>query len=191
MSSAPDFHLRSASLLSRGDSRLLIVDVQERLLPAISNADLLLANCTRLVEGAQILQVPVYATDQYPQGLGPTAMSLLHLLPQRLEKIRFSAAEVLNWGAAAADPTGRFKVVVAGIEAHVCVLQTVLDLISLGYEVHVPADAVASRAEANRLVALDRLAGAGAVITTTESVLFEWCEIAGTPEFKQISQLIR
>src|SRR5258708_4049794 len=130
MSSEHAAYIRSTSLLSRHDSRLLIVDVQERLLPAIYNADLMLANCTRLVEAAQILEVPVSATEQYPKGLGPTATSLAHLLPERLEKTRFSSAEVLNWGTAAADPAGRFRVVVAGIEAHVCILQTVLDLLA-------------------------------------------------------------
>ncbi|MCY2962820.1 MAG: hydrolase [Planctomycetota bacterium] len=191
MSSEPAAYIRSATLLSRRESRLLIVDVQERLLPAIANADLMLANCTRLVQGAQILEVPVWATEQYPKGLGGTVASLAHLLPERLEKNRFSSVEVLNWGTAAADPAGRFRVVVAGIEAHVCILQTVLDLLALGYDVHVPFDAVASRNDQNRQVALERMAASGAVVTTTESVLFEWCEVAGTPEFKQISQLIK
>ena len=98
---------------------------------------------------------------------------------------------MLNWGLAAEDSTGRFRVVVAGIETHVCILQTVFDLLSAGFEVHVPADAVGSRSESNRQVALDRMALGGAVITTTESVLLEWCEVAGTPDFKQISQMIR
>lgn len=191
MSPAPAPYLRSPSLLNRHDSRLLIVDMQDRILPVIHNSDLVLANCLQLVEGAQTLQVPVYATEQYPKGLGPTNAALARLLPDRLEKLRFSSAEVLNWGTAAEDSTGRFRVVVAGIETHVCILQTVFDLLSAGFEVHVPADAVGSRAEANRQIALERMALGGAVITTTESVLLEWCEVAGTPEFKQISQMIR
>lgn len=191
MSSDAPSYIRSPALLSRQDSRLLIVDVQEKLIPTISNADLLVANCTRLVQGAQILEVPVTATEQYSKGLGPTVMSLAHYLPDRLEKNRFSSAEVLNWGNAAAEPAGRFRIVVAGIEAHVCVLQTVLDLLAQGFDVHVPADAVSSRSDFNRQIALDRMSSSGAVVTTTESVLFEWCEVAGTDEFKQISQLIR
>ncbi|HBH53944.1 MAG TPA: isochorismatase [Planctomycetaceae bacterium] len=191
MSSSPAPYLRSPSLLNRQESRLLIVDMQDRILPVIHNGDLVLANCVRLVEGAQLLQVPVSATEQYPKGLGPTTAALARQLPDRLEKLRFSSAEVLNWGLAAEDSTGRFRVVVAGIETHVCILQTVFDLLSAGFEVHVPADAVGSRSESNRQVALDRMALGGAVITTTESVLLEWCEVAGTPDFKQISQMIR
>ncbi|MFN7802804.1 MAG: isochorismatase family protein [Planctomycetaceae bacterium] len=191
MSSSPAPYLRSPSLLNRHDSRLLIVDMQDRILPVIGNSDAVLSNCLRLVEGAQVLQVPVTATEQYPKGLGSTNVGLARLLPHRLEKLRFSSAEVLNWGTAAEDTSGRFRVVVAGIETHVCILQTVFDLLAAGFEVHVPADAVGSRVEANRQVALERMALGGAVITTTESVLLEWCEVAGTAEFKQISQLIR
>ena len=191
MSSSPAPYLRSPSLLNRHDSRLLILDMQDRILPVISNSDAVLSNCLRLVEGAQVQQVPVSATEQYPKGLGPTNAALARLIPDRLEKLRLSSAEVLNWGTAAEDSTGRFRVVVAGIETHVCILQTVFDLLSAGFEVHVPADAVGSRAEGNRQIALERMALGGAVITTTESVLLEWCEVAGTPEFKQISQMIR
>src|SRR6185295_2288401 len=99
--------------------------------------------------------------------------------------------EVLEWGTAAEQADNRYQVVVAGMEAHVCVQQTVLDLLSSGFQVFVPADAVSSRGELDWKIALDRMAGNGATIVTTESVLFEWCEVSGTPEFKQISQLIK
>ena len=183
--------LRSNELLGRGDSRLLIVDVQERLVPAIPVAGQVIRNCRRLIQGAKILGVPVFATEQYPNGLGGTVPELAAELGDRPDKVRFSCAECLNWGVAGEQPDDRFKVVVAGLEAHVCVLQTALDLTAQGFRAYVPADAVASRHKLDWKIALRRLADSGATLTTTESVLFEWCETAGTPEFKQISRLVR
>lgn len=183
--------VRSPELLSRDDSRLLVVDVQEKLLPLIPTAPQMVANCRKLIDGARILGVPVTATEQYPKGLGPTTPELAEHLGTLLEKLRFSSAEVVGWGFAGDDPAARQKIVVCGIEAHVCVQQTVLDLLAQGYRVYVPADAIASRGELDWRFALDRMAASGAVVTTTESVLFEWCEAAGTPEFKEISRLIK
>jgi nicotinamidase-related amidase len=182
---------RSPELLSRGDSRLLIVDMQEKLLPFIPVAENVIHNCRRLLQGANVLQVPAFATEQYPQGLGPTTPQLRELLGEVPAKQRFSCADALGWGLAGATPDNRFKIVVAGIEAHVCVQQTVLDLISQGYRVFVPADAVASRAKLDWKIALDRMSASGATVTTTESILFEWCETSAAPEFKQISKLIK
>ncbi|MFT4554796.1 MAG: nicotinamidase-related amidase [Planctomycetaceae bacterium] len=187
MSELPHSH----ELLSRDESRLLIVDMQEKLLPVINDQEDVLANCLKLIEAAKILEVPATATEQYPKGLGPTVSAITERLPHRPEKIEFSCLNCLDWNSTAAEPEGRFKVVVAGIESHVCVLQTVLDLLSQGFRVFVAADAVGSRKPLDRDVALQRMASSGAVITTTESVLFEWCERAGTPEFKEISRLVR
>lgn len=184
-------YVRSHELVSRTESKLLIVDVQEKLVPMIANFERMLGNCRRLIQGARILDVPVFATEQYPKGLGHTVAPLAELLGSVPEKQRFSCAEVLDWGLAAEQADNRFQIVVAGIEAHVCVLQTVLDLLAGGFQVFVPADAVSSRGELDWKIALDRMSTGGAVITTTESVLFEWCERSGTPEFKQISQLIK
>lgn len=189
MSDLPPAYLRSRELLSRDDSRLLIVDVQERLMALIPDSDRVLYNCRRLVEGAQILGVPISATEQYPRGLGPTSPELAELLPPRVEKLRFSCAECLDW--VSREHSDRPKVVVAGIEAHVCVLQTVLDLLAAGFSVYVPVDAVASRNPLDRDRAIERMRDSGTTVTTTESVLFEWCEVAGTPEFKRISELIK
>jgi len=147
-------------------------------------------NFRRLIQVAVILDVEVFANEQYPIGLGGTVPELADLLDSVPEKLRFSCAEVLAWGNAAQEDDDRHQVVVAGIEAHVCVQQTVLDLISQGFRVYVPADAVASRKKLDWKIALERMTLSGAIITTTESVLFEWCEVAGTPEFKQISKLI-
>jgi nicotinamidase-related amidase len=108
----------------------------------------------------------------------------------RVEKVIFSCAAVLGWGQAADVTDEREQVVVAGMETHVCVMQTVLDLIAGGFRVYVPVDAVGSRGELDAKVALERMAASGATLTTVESVLFEWCEKAGTPEFKQIQKLI-
>ncbi|MFN0054292.1 MAG: hydrolase [Planctomycetales bacterium] len=191
MSHTPAPYMRSQELLSRDASRLLIVDVQEKLVPKIHAAQRMIANCAKLIDGAAILAVPVMATEQYPRGLGPTVSELSSRLSAPIEKVRFSCVEALAWGSAAEQPDRRGQIVVAGIEAHVCVLQTVLDLLSNGYEVFVPADAVSSRSESDWKFALDRMAGCGATIVTTEAVLFEWCEAAGTPQFKQISQLVK
>lgn len=191
MSSARAPYVRSSELLSRHDCRLLIVDVQEKLVPLLWQGDRIVANCRKLIEGAKILGVPVSATEQYPKGLGRTVPELARLLAPPIEKLRFSCGEALDWGTAAEQPDGRHQVVVAGIETHVCVMQTVLDLLTAGYQVFVPADALSSRSELDWDVALRRMAGNGATIVTTESVLFEWCEVSGSPEFKQISTLIK
>lgn len=182
---------RSNELLSRRDSRLLIVDVQERLTPLIPVADAMIANCRRLIQAAEILGVPVHATEQYPRGLGKTVPQLAELLGELPAKQLFSCVESLDWTASGAERDDRYKVVVAGIEAHVCILQTALDLISRGFRVYIPADAVASRSTIDWKIGLERMAFSGAVVTTSESVLFEWCETAAAPEFKSISKLIR
>lgn len=182
---------RSPELLSRAESRLLIVDMQAKLLPFIPVASRVVHNCRRLIQGAGILGVPASATEQYPQGLGPTVGELADLLGPIPAKQRFSCAEAVDWGPLGNSTDERFKIVVAGIEAHVCVLQTVLDLIAYGFRVFVPADAIGSRAKLDWKIALDRMASAGATVTTTESVLFEWCETSAAPEFKQISALIK
>lgn len=191
MNELPAESLRSNEFLARGDSKLLIVDVQEKLMPHIGVAEQLIANCRRLIEAATILKVPVFATEQYPRGLGRTVSDLAELLPEsRPEKQRFSCVEALGWGTAAEQADDREKVVLAGIEAHVCVLQTALDLTAQGFRVYVPADAVASRSKLDWKFALRRLSDSGATVTTTETVLFEWCETAAAAEFKQISRLV-
>ena len=167
-----------------------MIDVQERLLPAIDQWQRVVWNCGRLLDGARILGLPVVATEQYPKGLGPTAPELAERLGKIPEKTTFSCREC----AAAFQPLlrdGRNKLLVCGIETHVCVQQTVYDLLAAGWQVYVAVDAVGSRTELDYLTALQRMKSAGAVLTTTEAALFEWCERAGTPEFKQISQLVR
>jgi nicotinamidase-related amidase len=183
-------HLRSPELLAAENSRLLIVDVQEKLLPLIPVAERLVHNCRRLLDGARIVSVPRFGTEQYPKGLGHTQPELAERLGAIPDKVCFSCVGVLGWGTASELADDRDQIVVAGMETHVCVLQTVLDLIAGGFRVYVPADAVASRSEMDWRIALERMASSGATITTVESVLFEWCRQAGTPVFKEIQKLI-
>jgi len=185
--------LRSPELLHRSSSRLLLVDVQEKLIAALDDKSQkrLLDGCRFLGEGAKLLGVPVIATEQYPQGLGPTVSSLVDFTNSRPSKKRFSAVECAGLPTAAEAVDDRYQIVVAGMETHVCVLQTVLDLLASGYQTYVVADAVAGRRSLDHEVALQRMANAGAVISTAESVLFEWCESAESPEFKQLSTLVK
>ncbi len=182
---------RSPGLLSRRRSRLLVIDVQEKLVPATVGAESVVANCVRLVKAAEVLGVETIVTEQYPKGLGETVSALASQLPEPIEKLSFSAAAVVGWTAESQQLESRDQVVVCGIEAHVCVLQTVMDFLSAGLQVHVVADAVGSRFEFDRETALKRMRDEGAVVTTTEAVLFELCETAEAPEFKQISAIVR
>lgn len=181
---------RSPELLQRSSSRLLIVDMQEKLVRLTRNCEAVIANCVKLLRGAQLLGVPIDATEQYPKGLGPTTPELLPYLPAVEEKVRFSCAEALPWVEGEGAGAERFQVVLAGIESHVCIQQTAFDLLSAGLRVYLAADACTSRSETDRHYALQRMADAGVVLTTTESILFEWCETAAAPEFKQLSKLI-
>jgi len=183
-------NLRSRALLSRQTSRLLIVDVQTKLLRLMQSAAELEDACRRLIDAATLLQIPISATEQYPKGLGPTVETLSGALSSPVKtKVRFSAVPSLEWMN---DVTrgGRHQIVVAGMETHVCITQTALDLVARGFDVHVPADAVSARKHLDHETALRRLQAEGCTITTWESVLFEWCETAEAAEFKAISKLV-
>jgi nicotinamidase-related amidase len=181
---------RSPELMARDDTGLLVVDVQEKLMPLIPGQRRLIWNIGRLVRGAQAVGLPVAGTEQYPKGLGPTVPELAALLGPLPDKLAFSCG-------ACGEVFARFrernvvKLLLAGIEAHVCVQQTVFDLLAAGFRVYVAVDAVASRFEIDREVALRRMDSAGATLTTVEAALFEWCGASGTPEFKTISALVR
>lgn len=181
---------RSPELMSRYDSALLVVDVQEKLVPMIDGGDRVVWNCRRLIDGANILGVTLAATEQYPKGLGPTVEPLRGSFESIPSKLRFSCRDCGDVSEHFRT-AGRHKILVAGIEAHVCIQQTVLDLLADGFRVYVTVDAVGSRYPLDKEIALRRMEVSGATLTTTEAALFEWCEEAGTPEFKQISQLIR
>jgi nicotinamidase-related amidase len=182
--------LRSPELMNRDDSALLVVDMQARLLPLIPGHSRLTWNIRRLIDGARILDVPVAATEQYPQGLGPTTPELAERLESIPAKLAFSCGECGEIFTAWRD-RGIWKILVCGIETHVCVGQTVHDLLGEGFRVYVAADAVAARGAIDHEIALRRMDSSGATLTTVEAALFEWCGRAGSPEFKQISQLVR
>lgn len=182
---------RSPQLLSSESSGLLVVDVQSRVLrPMEDRVPGLIRNIRLVVDAAGLFDIPVVATEQYPRGLGGTEPSLAPLLPTIGAKTMFSCRERADLLAPWRD-AGRFQIVVVGIEAHVCVQQTVLDLLAAGFQVHLPVDAVLSRHELDRQTAIRRMEGCGAILSTVESVIFEWCEDASHPRFKQLSQWIK
>jgi nicotinamidase-related amidase len=179
-----------AMQMSAADTGLLVIDVQEKLLPKLPDADALTLNVAFLIDAARLLEMPVLATEQYPRGLGATVPELAKRLPQRPDKVAFSSCaapavvETLHREA-------RPKVVLAGIETHVCVLHTALDLLAADFHVFVAADAVGARYRIDHDVALRRLERAGAVLTTAEGCAFEWIGGAAHPRFKEISRLVQ
>ena len=177
--------------MDRKAALALVVDVQERLVPAMWNFAPVEKYCRALILASREFGMPVFATEQYPKGLGPTIPALREILPgPPLVKMHFSCLADPGIAAALAA-TGRRQVLVAGVESHVCVLQTVRDLVARGYEAFVCADAVTSRFDEHRRVALEQMRDLGATITSVESVLFELLQVCATPEFKRVSQLVR
>jgi nicotinamidase-related amidase len=173
-------------------SLLLIVDVQERLIPVVSDADRVLRNCESLLRAARLLGVPALLTEHCPQQIGALAPALRGLAAADcvLAKTQFSAADepgVAQRVAAA----NRQQIVIAGMEAHVCVLQTALGLAERGYRPHVVADASGSRDESARALAFDRLRAADIAVVSLEMVLFEWLEHAGRPELRELIALVK
>lgn len=182
--------MRSPYLIQRAKATLLIVDVQERLWPTMAEKEVLLQRTLQLVKGAQILGVPVISTEQYPKGLGKTVAEVAALLKNQspFEKTSFSACPaVLD----SLRQRGVSDVLLCGIESHVCVMQTCLDLLGESFRVFVVADAVASRTVENQRLGVERMRSAGAVIASVEMVLFEMLESAGTAEFKQILEVVK
>ena len=200
-------------LLDASESQLVLVDYQERLMPAIFEGPAALANALRLAQIAQLMEVPVWGTEQNPSRLGGNDPALRALCQKTLAKMHFSAAEeglgewlrppakpqqggllqMLGQAAsiAALQAPERGTIVIAGCEAHVCLMQTALDLIEDEFEVWVVTDACSSRTERNRDAAFDRLAGAGAELVTTEMVAFEWLGSCEHPAFKDVLGLIK
>ena len=189
-------HTRSPALLQRERSALAVIDLQERLMPAIADGDAVTRAAGILVDAARHLDVPVIATEQYPKGLGPTVGEIAGRLPNDapvVGKLTFSAARNRDFTGhverlAAA---GRDQIVVCGVESHVCVMQTVADLGAQGRAVHLVADACGSRQAGSKDAALARIRAMDISCVTTEMVLFEWLEAAGTPVFKTVSALVK
>jgi nicotinamidase-related amidase len=176
-------------LLTAEGSVLLLVDLQQRLMPAIHDGAAVVANTVRLAEGARLLDVPTCATEQNPDGLGPTVAEVAEYPQLVMPKTAFGA--VAEPGFATLLPPRTTEVVVAGCEAHVCVLQTVLGLLAARHRVLLVADAVGSRDPANRDRAIDRAQRHGAEVVTTEMVLFEWMRDSTHPRFREVQKLIR
>ena len=200
-------------LLEPEDSQLVLVDYQARLMPAIFEGPQVVANALRLAQMARLLEVPVWGTEQNPQKLGGNTPELRALCDRTLSKMHFSACAdgLTEWlrpapkapqgnarslpkhlqKAVPAAAPHRNTIVVAGCEAHVCLLQTALDLLDEEFDVWVVTDACSSRTERNRDAAFDRLAGAGAELVTTEMVAFEWLRTADHPAFRDVHGLIK
>ncbi len=182
-------------LLDRAQAQLLVVDVQDRLVPAMHDGEAMTGRCAVLMQAAQRLGIPVTISEQYRKGLGPTVARLIDAAGDApvMEKMHFSCA---------ADPgiaahvdglarAGRSQLVICGIEAHVCVTQSAVGFKAAGLSVTVVADAVTSRAPVSVTLALARMSAAGVTVVNTEMTLFEWLHQAGTPEFKELSKLIK
>ena len=176
----------------REKSALLVIDLQERVFPATWEREKLLHNVPILIEGAKILGLPVFVTEQYVKGLGPTIPEFAGLLTgtDRIEKSSFSCCDEPQFMMALAS-SGKEYVIVAGIESHVCVLQTVIDLQHSGYHPVVAEDCISSRKPNDKLMAIERMRNEGVIITTYEAILFELLRYSGGETFKAISKLVK
>lgn len=178
-------------LVQKEKTALLIIDIQEKLMPVIQDAEVVFANTNRLLKGASVLNIPVILTEQYPKGLGNTCAEIeLSENILQVEKMCFSCMQ-------SEDVIQQLKtnnittLILCGVESHICVLKTALEALGNNFEVHVVADAVSSRTKENKQLALDRIRQSGAFIVSTEMILFQLIEEAGTEEFKAISRLIK
>ncbi len=178
--------------VSADDAFLLIIDIQDRLAAVMKERDTVIKNTTHLIELSRLFDIPVVLTEQYPKGLGPTVSEIRDALNeyQPIEKLSFSCCGAEGF-LDAIKKTNRRKALVTGMETHICVLQTCLDLLDEGIEVILVADALTSRRPYDKSIALDILREAGCIVTTTEAVLFQVLKKAGTEEFKVISRRIK
>lgn len=178
--------------IDRNECSGLVIDIQDRLFPHMDQKEGLLHKCSVLIRGLRSLDIPVMITEQYPKGLGATIPEIRELLIplNPIEKIAFSCCDepVVQ---SVLEESRRKTVIICGIEAHVCVQQTAIDLTGSGYLPVVVADCIGSRNPYDIKIALDRMASEGAIITTCESILFELTRVAGTEEFKAISRLVK
>jgi nicotinamidase-related amidase len=184
--------MRHEYIARREDTLLLIIDLQEAMLKAIPDCEVVLGKTVQLIEAALVLGVPIVVTEQYKKGLGGTHPQVLEKIeaPNIFCKEHFSACLEPGF-LPAIDSFHKKQVVVAGTEAHVCVLQTCLDMILAGFQVHLAADAVASRRVENKDTAIFQMQQAGAVISSAEIVIFEWAERANTDEFRKVLPIVR
>jgi nicotinamidase-related amidase len=179
-------------VLDREKTALVLIDVQEKLFRLMPDQEALVGHLQQLVRGAQVLKLPIVWAEQYPEGMGKTIQAVAELLSKHvpIPKRSFSVCghEPLRRQI---QSLGCKQFVLAGIESHVCVYQSAVDLLALGYEVEVVSDAVSSRTEANRRIGLERVRRAGAAITSVETVLFELLRVAEGPRFKEILSIVK
>jgi len=179
-------------MITTEDTALVLIDVQEKLIPAMLNKEALLDNLKRMVKGARILGLPILLTEQNPAGLGPTVPEIAELLPNEkpVNKFSFSSCGTEQF-IKEIKAVNRQNILIVGMEAHVCVYQTAADLANLNYDVQVVADAVASRTLENKQIGLEKSKAAGAGITSTEIALFELLKIAKGDKFKEIIKIVK
>jgi nicotinamidase-related amidase len=179
------------STIMRDDTVLLIIDIQERLVPTMAYGEQVIQNTNLLIEAADTFSLPVILTEQYPKGLGKTVAEI------NTQAVDYSVFEKISFSGFTSEVAsnlieiGRKKIIVTGMETHVCVFQTVRDLLGQGYQVFVAADAVCSRRTLNYKNGLALMSKMGAVVTNTETLLFDLLQESGTPEFKRLSKLIK
>jgi isochorismate hydrolase len=183
---------RNPVILKRERTALIIIDLQERIMNVMGEKERVISNALKLIRGFKVLHLPIFYTEQYPKGLGATCGELKEELEglSAVQKLSFSCYGAENFFQRLIDNDIE-QIVISGVESHVCVQQTVLDLIANGFQVNIAADAVSSRKEFDYMIALDRMNAHGAEITTTESVLFELLQNSGSDEFKAISKLVK
>lgn len=183
---------RHPNLLNRNKTALIIIDIQERLARVMNKRETVVGNTVKLIRGFKILNAPVFYTEQYPKGLGGTDPAILQHLDfiEPFVKAGFSVCSSEEF-LQKINMTGVNQLVLAGMETHVCVLQSALDFLQAGFQVYVAADCVCSRKEFDYATALKRLTQKGVTITSTETVLFELMQEAGSDKFKSISQIIK
>jgi nicotinamidase-related amidase len=189
-------HPAPMPLCNAGFAQLLIIDAQERLAAAMPKDELAVtvANVNRLVESARILDIPIISTEQYPEGLGRTIEAIREHLPETAaptEKTCFSCCTAAGFEHALTLEPARKQVVLVGMEAHICIVQTASGLQRWGYQVFVVADAICSRHPANRQNALERMRHSGIHVTNTESVAFEWLGDSRNPRFREVSRMFK
>lgn len=184
--------IRHPSILRRENTALLIIDIQEKIFRVMASPEDLIQNIIKLIEGFKIIESPIFITEQYPKGLGETESRIKETLKDivPIQKLSFSCS-----GAGNLFETLEYKnikqVTITGIESHVCVQQSALDLLANGFQVSLAADACSSRKELDYNIALERMRTSGVIVTTTEAILFELLNVCGTEEFKKILQVVK
>jgi nicotinamidase-related amidase len=184
--------MNNPEILDIDKTALLVIDMQAKLFPVMHEKEKLLRNIVKLIRGAQVLTIPILFTEQYPKGLGPTLSEIRELVPdfKPVEKVSFNCCDEAVF-CRALEALKRKQVLIAGIEAHICVYQTAMALAQMGYEVQVVSDGVASRKNEDKLVAMFKMEAAGISPSTMEMALFELLKVARGDKFKQISGIVK